>query len=181
MKKLLLLIQIMLVSACISGPYPVSSPYYQIPAGSHLILKQALTIPPNTGRVYIQGGKVVSNEEKDQYYSHCWFISWKISDTPTLISPDDFLITSSQKDEYYVNRQKPLLFASAGIIIRSVMSVGATAIEYSTELTIHSDNQPDIRQFVCSHWEDPADAQHLTIAEINKTLGNIAELKPANM
>jgi hypothetical protein len=50
-------------------------------------------------------------------------------------------------------------------------------IEYVTELYIHSDKQPDIRRLACSHWNDPIDDQHLTVEQIQMTLGKIAIIK----
>ncbi len=52
-----------LISACASEPYPITSSYFEIPAGSHLILKQDLSLNPHTGRIYIQYGKIVSKKE----------------------------------------------------------------------------------------------------------------------
>ena len=178
MRNLILFLSFALFTACASRPYPVTSPYYQIPKGSRLILKQPLTIAPNKGRVYIQYGKVVNSMRPDNYYPHCWFLSWTIAPTETIIHPDQFVVTASMKNESYVSQQTPLMFASSGLSDRLGMAASVTAIEYLTQLTIHSDKQPDIRQFVCNHWEDPLDAKHLTVAEINQALGDIAELKP---
>ena len=165
------------LSACASGPYPVSSPYYQIPSGSQLVLKQQLIIPANTGSVYIQYGKAVSDRDKDQYYAHCWFTAWTISSKPGAIEPDIFIVNSTRQEEYYVSLQMPVILASIHPFIISGLLFNDTPIEYSTVLSIHSDKQPDIRRFTCSHWEDPSDATHLTVAQINQALGEVAELK----
>lgn len=178
MFRILLICTTAIVTACAGRTYPVTSPYYQIPTGSHLILKQTLAILPNVGRVHIQYGKIINNGKIDQYYPHCWFVTWKISPAETIIHPDEFIVTSSKKYESYVYQNRPLMFARRGGPFDTGMSAGATAIEYFTELMIHSGKQPDIRQFICNHWEDPADARHLTVAEINKALGDVAELKP---
>ena len=177
MKNLIMSISLGAVTACASGPYPTASPYFTIPQGSHLILKQSLTIPPDTGRVYIQQGLVVSDSEKDQYYPHCWFVSWVVNEAAQQIKPDDFIITSSRKNESYAKTQQRFNLANASPVILSGIFFGATAIEYSTELTIHSNRQPNIRQLICSHWEDPADANHLSLTQINTVLGDIAEIR----
>ena len=177
MRKAVIFIISILLAGCATGPYPVTSPYFRIPEGSRLLLKQSLTIPPNSARVYIQYGKVVTPKEKDQYYAHCWFLSSEVVNTAQIIKPDIFIVTKTQKFEDVVQRQGTYLLAS--LASRSILSSdgGPTAVEYTTRLSIHSANQPNIIQFVCSYWEDPVDAKHLTVAEIQKVLGDMAELK----
>ena len=165
------------LAACSSGPYPVSSPYYHIPAGSKLVLKQELTIPPNAGRIYIQYGKVVTPKEKDNYHAHCWFLSWEVLDSAQVIKPDTFIITNTQQLEDVVTRQVSHQFAMNGLGIGMYGGGSPLALEYSTEFRIHSDLQPAIRRFVCSHWENPDDAKHLTVAQMQKVLGQIAEIQ----
>ena len=178
MLKLIACFLLATLVGCITGPVPITSPYYRIPEGSQLVLKQALTIPPNTGHVFIQYGEVVTPKEKDQYYAHCWFQSWKVLDIPQIIQPDTFIVTATLKDENWVQTPGSYQLASAGIVAGFRGGDGGpSAIEYSTELTIHSALQPDIRKFACNHWEDPADAQHLTVAEMQKALGDIAEIR----
>lgn len=166
------------ITACSTGPAPVSSPYYRIPMGSKLILKQTLTIPPNAGRVYIQYGKVVTAKEKDDFYPHCWFLSWKVLSTAQVIKPDTFTITKSEKREDMVSRRSVQRFAMNGLLAMGMYSDGGPmALVYSTQMHIHSDRQPNIRRFACSYWENPDDAKHLTVAEMQKTLGKIAQIQ----
>ena len=165
------------LSACSTSQNPVSSAYYPIPDGSKLVLKQALTIAPDAGRVYIQYGKVVTPNEKDNYHAHCWFLSWHVFESAQVIKPDTFVITRTQQHEDVVALQTPRQYAMNGLAFTHDGDGGPLALEYSTELSIHSDLQPAIRQFVCSHWERPDDARHLTVAEMQKVLGDIAEIQ----
>lgn len=171
------LILVFITACATSGPYPASSPYFNIPAGTLLHLQQSLTIPPNTGRVYIQYGKVISNKEKQQYYAHCWFLSHKVLDTAQTINPDTFVVTGSQKLEDVIQQESIYRLASLITVRRSYSNTSITALEYTTRLNIHSDKQPDIIQFLCSYWEDPLDAKHLTIAEMQKALGDIVRIE----
>lgn len=177
MRLFLLTVIFLQFAACASGPWPISSPLYLIPGGSKLIVKQSLTIPAGKGRVYLQGGKQISEKEKDQYYAHCWFLSRKVLQTPQTIQPDTFIVTHSSKleEEVQLKSRYQLASLSSGIYA----SNGATATEYITELDIHSDKQADIFRFACSHWEDPTDAQHLTVKDMKQVLGDmvIIELK----
>ncbi|MFV2058257.1 MAG: hypothetical protein ACC707_17465, partial [Thiohalomonadales bacterium] len=44
---------------------------------------------------------------------------------------------------------------------------------YSTELYLHSEKQPDVRVLTCSHWENPLDASHLSVNQIQNAVGKI--------
>lgn len=164
--------------ACISDPVPVTSPNYRVPANSHIHLNKTLTILPYSARVYLQYGKVVTPKELDQYYEHCWFLSWKVLETSQTIEPDTFVIIETQQNEDYV--KLPTRVQLAAISFRFADTDpggGPTAIEYLTEFYLHSDKQPDIRRLVCNHWGDPAMGEHLTVAQMQSALGDIAQIK----
>jgi hypothetical protein len=179
MKNVIPLLGLLIITGCQTGPYPVSSPYYTIPAGSQLRIKQNLTIPANSATVYLQNGAPVARNKLDQYYPHCWFESWQRLKNSQTIKPDTFTINAVKIREEVVMGQSKFLLASTAL--SGSIGVGggsATAVEYITELTIKSDTQPDIRKLFCNHWEDPVDGRHLTVPEMNKALGGYAELLP---
>ena len=188
MRTLILGCSICWLAACASGPYPISSPFFVIPAGSQIEVKQELTIPPNHGRVYLQYGKVVSAKEKERYQPHCWFLSWKVLETPQVIKPDTFTVVSTQKQEDIVQRASYLKLASnsprgsvgTGISIGGVMDPlggdAPLAAEYITQIHIQSDRQPDIRMLECNHWDDPSSGEHLTVEQMQAALGQLATI-----
>ena len=106
---------IFLGSSCATGPFPIESPYYQIPAGSRITLNQVLKIPANSARVYLQHGKIVNEKEKDRYQAHCWFLSWKVLEIAQTIEPDTFIVVRSQKNEDIVQNLNQLNLASNSI------------------------------------------------------------------
>lgn len=166
------------LTACASGPYPVTSPYYYIPAGSKVILKQELTIQPNAARVYIQYGHVVTPKEKDNFHAHCSFLSWKVLNVAQHIKPDTFIITKTEKYEDVVqNTASTKQIASIRLAFGMFTSGAPMALIYKTKLTLHSETQPDIRRLICEHWENPDDAYHLTVAQMQQALGDIAEIQ----
>ena len=177
------------LTACVSGPYPVTSPYFKIPTGSQVEIRQPLTIPPNRARVYLQYGKVVSEKDKDRYQPHCWFLSWKILEMPQIIDIDTFSVVESQKDEEIVRNAPNIKLASnsprgsagVGISTGGIMDpLGGSAplaVVYTTQIHIHSDRQPDIRMLECSHWDDPSSGEHLTIAQMQSALGQLATIR----
>jgi hypothetical protein len=177
-------------AACASGPYPVSSPYYQVPAGTGIELKQTLTITPNSGRVYVQYGKVVTPKERERYHANCWFLSWKVLETPQTIHPDTFIVKGSRKSQDIVQNQSAIKLASldlqtaAGTGFETVSGKGIgflanaspMAAVFTTTLDIRSDRQPDIRQLACSHWDDVSSGEHLTVEQMQQALGDIARI-----
>lgn len=182
------------MAACASGPYPITSPYYQIPAGSHVEVTRALTIPPESARVYFQHGNVISPSEKDNYQPNCWFLSWKVLEAAQTILPDTFLIKGSQKSQDFVHHLANIKYASrsgqvnidvgVGIAVGNGMNFLAgdrpVAAEFTTTLQIHSDKQPDIRQLACSHWDDPSSGKDLTVEQMQQALGSYVAIKIDN-
>lgn len=191
--RILFLIWVLsILTACASGPYPVTSPYYWIPTGSRIELSQPLTIPPNTARVYLQYGKVVSPKEKDRYQPNCWFLSWKLLESGQTIQPDTFVVQSTQKSQDVVQNLSKIMLASRSMEIDAGVGLGfgvgignnrgvfagqaPLAVEYTTTLQIHSDKNPDIKQLACSHWDDPSGGEHLTVEKMQQALGTIARI-----
>jgi hypothetical protein len=175
MSRLYPLLLLLILTACQAGPYPPGSPYYTIPTGSQVIIKQPLTIPANTATVYLQNGHPVSPAEIDQYNPHCWLSSWKVLDIPQTIQPGSFVVIGVKDYEELVYQNTGLIPASSYARNRFTDGSGPTAAEYKTELTIHSDSQPDIRKLVCNHWEDP-NGRYLTTDQIHTALGQYVEI-----
>jgi len=180
------------LTGCATKQYPITSPFFRIPSGTRIVLNETLTIPPNTARVYLQFGKVISAKEKDRYQPNCWFRSWKVLETPQIIQPDTFIVIQTQKNEDYVQNISNLKTASASVSTEIGVGVGVgigagkrmdifssdapMAIEYTTQLTIHSESQSDIRRLACSHWDDTQTGQHLTVEQMQSALGKIATI-----
>jgi len=177
MYRFLPLLVLLPLFACQTQPYAENSPYYRIPVGSSIEVTQALTIPANTARVYIQYGKPVDYQSVDQYEVHCWVFSWKVLEENQTVKPGNFIVTRVQEFEEFVYRDNKIQLASITKTRFQDIHGGATAIEYKTVLTIHSDMQPNIRRLVCNHWEDPIDARHLSLAQIRTALGEIITIK----
>jgi len=147
--------------------------YNGIEAGNILELKERLTIRANSARISIQFGKIVNYSQIDNYYPHCWFISWKRKTEPQIIKVDKFEIISVIETFDLVKRESGGFRLSA----ISVADSGLTAVEYITEIHLRSEKQPHIKRLICSHWEDPSDAAHLSLQQIQNTLGNIAAIR----
>lgn len=142
-------------------------PYYQIPLGSLLILKQNLTIPAHKASLYIQDGRIMPLNDIDQYYPHCKFELYDIAETPRTVKPDTFTIYKFEFDEYVTS--KAVQYAALGI--RGSASTGF--VEYGSIMYLRSQQQPNVYSLTCQHWEAPYDAKPVTLRQIRNTLGEI--------
>lgn len=169
MKAIIIFSLISFINAC-----TIVQSYSEIKPGDTLLIKKTLAIPANSARIIIQNGHIVTASQIQTYHPRCWFISRTIKSTPQVILTGQFLISHIRQTFEIVHRN------SSGHILASLVTSDATAIEYFTEMSIHSDSQPNINRLICSHWEDPYDPEHLTLAEINNALGQYAVIRSHN-
>lgn len=164
------------LAACQSLPATnPASPYYQIPAGSQLVLHQAVTIPAHTAHVFIQGGQLLAPRRLNpvnQYYPNCKLEVRQPADRAQTIAPDTFIVTRVSQNWYDAGLVFPL-YASVGD------DDGPSMQNYITTLFLHSERQPQVWRLDCQHWQYPAEAEFLTLAQIRQTLGNVMSVELA--
>ena len=141
------------------------SPFVYIPVNSKLVLNEAAEIPANMGRVYLQDGEFRDQKLVDLYYPNCSFESRKVLPAAQIIQPDSFIITKVYKFDDWSKRFRT---RPAALYF---LSDGASPEPWSTLLYLSSEKQPDIYRMTCEHWEEPTDANHLSIRQIRKALG----------
>ena len=161
----------LLVSSC---QHPLtkdqSSPYFQVPEGSRLILDQPFSIPPGKARVFIQNGQVINTKDLDQYQHHCEFEINTLKDESQIIQPDEFYI---YKTDHVIRwSQIPVMYASLGMLFQS----DSPLVAYTNEYYLRSQKQPDVRALSCLHWDDQADAYHLSVDEVQQVLEGLFTL-----
>lgn len=183
---------LVLLSACQSLPVTnPASPYYQIPVGSRLVLKQSVQIPANTAHVFIQGGRVLpprAFNPVNQYYPNCKLEVGQVKPVSQTIAPDMFVVTRVTQNWYETRRAGSVLYASLdrGLYAGVYLGVGegddgGPAMQnYVTSLYVHSDTQPQVYRLDCQEWQNPAEAEFLTLAQIRQALGKVmtVELAP---
>ena len=176
MARLALVLALTLLSACQAlAEKGEDSPYYTVPAGSKLLLHKPLTVPAFKAGVYLQGGKVLSHKDVDEYYPHCKFEVKDVKDTPQSIEPDEFVVYKVVEGEDYSALAYPRL---AGLGVISAGN-GAGRVMYFTNFYLRSAKQPHVMLLICQHWEDPTDAEYLTVRQIRIALGEFFTLKLA--
>jgi hypothetical protein len=57
---------------------------------------------------------------------------------------------------------------------------GPTFQSFSTRMDLRSEKQPNIFRLSCARWDDPGRGDHLSIAEIRRTLDGVFTLHVPN-
>ena len=140
------------------------------PGVSKVVLHQALTLPAQQARTYIQGGRALNRQEVHIQEANCEFEVRQLSPTATQIKPDTFVITRVVRDEELFSRTgAPLMVADMGN--------GADLFKFSTRSTVRSKMQPNVRYFTCSHMEHLSNGgDHLRYSQFLHTVGNVLSL-----
>lgn len=166
----LLLITLVVLGGCrLSPTRDEASPFYVPPAGSRLLLKQELTIPPEMVGVYIQGGRAVTSREVDQYLPHCRLEVRERRETTQTVNPDDFLVERVRRDVQVVSNAPTTPQVRVGH--------GPSFFIYRTLFDLQSARQPQVRTLVCQYWGHPALDDHVSIRDMRRALGEIMSIE----
>ena len=164
------------LSACQStAEIPITSPYYEIPTGSRLVLNQTLEIPPVSATVRLQFGKIVSRFDTQDFEPVCVFESNLVAETAQRFEPDSFDIirvrVGSGTSSAQVQPRSGLVPVSGRFI-----GDGGSRLFYRTELFLKSAKQPQVLAMTCQHAREAGtplyDLRPLTIVEIRQALGD---------
>ncbi len=171
MRLVALLPLYLLLGACqTTGPLDENSPFHVLPAGSRLTLKQELTIPAHSAGVKLQGGRVVSDKDVNQYHPHCRLEVQDVRDTTQTVMADEFVVRRARQESQMVAIPG---FKKAGLRKSGTMS----DYVFLTILDLRSERQPQVRWLTCQQWADPVLGQHVTIREMRTALGEIMALQ----
>jgi hypothetical protein len=185
MKTVLIILAAALAAACQTTAYQgnESSPYYRVPAGSHVILNRDLTIPAEQVGVYMQGGQVMPQNQLNMYHAHCKLEVRTRRDVSQVVRADEFVVTKSvQEALIYSVQAEPRTYADASRAVRvnGMDDSGGQSVQtYATRLDLRSERQPDVLRLTCAHWDHPNTAVHLSIRQIRAALGDVVTLRLA--
>lgn len=159
-----------------------NSPYYVVPPGSHVVLNQALTVPPEEAGVFIQNGQATPRGQVRYYDPYCRFELKTVRSAPRSVAPDDMIVRNSAQQRLRTfSGITGGQYASASMLLAASPSDrddGNLSIQtYATRMDLDSPKQPEVYRLTCARVSDRNDEHHLTIAEIRSTLGNIATLR----
>lgn len=150
MKKSILLLAAFTLSACSSfQSNDPDSMYFNIPKGSTLSLNKKVSIPENDTHAVIQGGKEVSDKDKNDYAINCRLDLKEFG--PRSIEPEDFKITRTEDGQNWVSEP-------------SIM-------RFYTEIYLSSDKGTDIIKMECQEYGSQID-RNFTVKEMEGALGD---------
>jgi len=184
MLRLLILSLTAVVAACAlpASNRPHEQPAYRtVPVGTTLILKKEITIPAERYGRFFQGGQPVMSKDVDQYHANCKLMVEHSSDTGQTVPPGSFIIRRIQLEEFVQSRPVKLAAVGFGIGIGTGVGLGVGDGSpgmgpYTTIFYLYSEKQPQVKRLICSHWEEAYDAEHLTVTQIRKALGDYFDL-----
>lgn len=188
MNKITVLLLMLLTSSC--GMLPEHKPVTikeRLPVGAILNLTKSLVIPKDRSSIYIANGKVapIKNFNTiDVYDPYCLFRLHDEVKQAHQILPDQFKVTKIVEWEgyYSLNNYKKYVHQyddSKGLIKVGAFNygpgfdTGPSIIMYATIISIHSNQQPEVNELVCGHWDEKSLVEPLTLEEMKKALGNL--------
>jgi hypothetical protein len=163
-----------------------SSRYYEIPAGSTVVVQQAIAIPPDSAHVILQGAKVVAPEALRRYDPFCEIEVNDVFDTGQLVRPGRFSVTRVVRQQELGAVNPPVLVAGStwasgnGIGTGALMlsSLDAPFALNAVHLRLKSSEQPNVRELRCAAgWAIMPSAVYLTLAEMRSTLGALVSIE----
>lgn len=182
MKKILAPLVVLLISSCsVSLDYKRATIKELLPVGSTLRLTHILDIPAERSFIYIAHGKVATLKNYntvDIYQPYCTFHLYDESQQVRQIIPDQFEVTRivewerdfgsiKYKNNTYTNNR------AGGLIKTSTRDAGPSIVMYATIISLRSTLQPEVKEIVCGHWNDPAEIEPLTLKEMKSALGDL--------
>ena len=136
-----------------------SLPYAKVPVDTSLEIKQPITVPPGSTRVYIQLGKI--SRGFNRYAANCDIEVAKLDRVnPQSIEPGVYRISRVQRVTEEVVEARPVFVASLGGMIAEggVDDGGSTLIYEGYHLWLDGPD-PNVRRVTCrGSYADPARA-----------------------
>lgn len=152
--------------------------YYHPPAGTTVVIKKVIEVPPGRTRAFFQYGNAITYGERNRFYPNCEFEILTLADTVRTIQPGEFRVKRVTIKRDQVADNGPRLLAGIGIGVGLGDSDGPSDIMHVVEMRLQSAEQPDVYRLVCRGGEDnPADARPPSINEMRAALGEYATLE----
>ena len=190
MKKVVVLLFFLLISAC---SMPVTIPLVSIkdtlPVGSILQLTQTIVIPADRLYMYIADGelkKLKNYNTVNIYLPYCTIHLHNESSQAHQILPDDFEVTKIVEWErnfgsIFNNKNGVIKRRNGRFIKTSKKNDQAPSIlMHATILSLRSTKQPEVKELVCGHWDEPSEIEPLTLKEMKSALGGLMIITKTN-
>lgn len=159
-----------------------NSPFYVVPAGSHVTVNQALTVAPEQAGVFIQNGEARRNGDVRFYDPYCRLELITLSNAARTVAPDDMVVRRSAQHTLRGTSAMAggTQYASASILLaadNNDRDSGPTIQTFATRMELRSEKQPDVFRLTCAKLGYRGEDHHVTITEMRRTLGDLVTLR----
>lgn len=167
----------------------VASTYYQLPADTSVVVRQAITIPPGTAHVTLQDGRVI--EFVRRYEPYCQLEVDDVLEVAQEVRPGRFTAVRIVRQQILYGAERPpvlLAFNTAAGILHDgetdpwrLASVGdgPSFVLNQVRISLRSDEQPRVRELRCAGgWAFPVSVAFPTLPEIRRVLGKLISIEP---
>jgi hypothetical protein len=165
----------------------VSSSYYRLPAGTTVIVRQTITIPPETAHVTLQDGQAVGIDRLRRYEPFCELEVNDVLEREQQVRPGRFAATRIIRRQELGAQPRPARLA-ANTITESendaangpwTLALLDDALRLNqVHLRLHSATQPNVRELRCAGgWAFTSTVAYPTLAEMNRALGALVSIE----
>ena len=166
----------------------VSSSYYRLPAGTTVIVRQTITIPPETAHVTLQDGQAVGIDRLRRYEPFCELEVNDVLESEQQVRPGRFVVPQIIRwQKLYGTARPPVLLAAN--TVTAMESDASSAVMLLAErnesfwlnevrLRLQSAAQPNVRELRCAGgWAFISAVAYPTLAEMNRALGALISIE----
>ena len=165
----------------------VSSSYFRLPAGTTVIVRQTITIPPETAHVTLQDGQVVTIDRLRRYEPFCELEVNDVLESKQQVHPGRFAATRIVRRQELGAERAPVLLAANTVtasendtaIAPRILAVLDDALRLNqVHLRLHSAAQANVRELRCAGgWAFTSTVAYPTLAEMNRALGAVISIE----
>ncbi|MDA8142304.1 MAG: hypothetical protein M0036_26960 [Desulfobacteraceae bacterium] len=167
----------------INGQPNENSVYFEIPAGSRLILEKPLQVPAERNKLYFQNGRALDWAAVNIYLPYCALTMTSKNAEAQPVQPDDFAIREIRTEHFFnIVRDdqtpdiRPAALVTGPLVDMDQDHGGRTYEVVGVVMALESEHQPNVKAMICADWGVPQGTQFITVAKIRKSLGSFFEL-----
>ncbi len=163
------------------GVADVSSSYYRLPTTTTVVVRQTITIPPETAHVTLQDGRIVTIDRLRRYEPFCEIEVNDVLESEQQVRPGRFAATRIVRQQLIGKGQPPLLAANtvtgdAGTLLLTALDDTLRLNE--VRLHLQSPDQMNVRELRCAGgWAFTSSVVYPTLAEMNHALGALINIE----
>lgn len=169
------------------GVTDVSSSHYRLPAGTTVVVRQSITIPPGTAHVTLQDGQVVAIDRLRRYEPFCELEVNDVLESEQQVRPGRFAATRIIRRQELGAQPQPVRLTANTVTANEINAASApwilAALDDALRLNqvhfrLQSAVQPNVRELRCAGgWAFTSNVAYPTLAEMNRALGALVSIE----